>query len=166
MCWVEGTAGSDEYDSRPLRPPAAAAEFSKIFRRRGVDALGSPGALRRGEHRPGSHEYHVCTSAQEAHDEPIGLAFAGDQRVRARKLRDRDDPVDRLHEVREDARLVEADPASVEPAQLGRQVELRQARCFEKELERCQRWPILGSELGARLRTPVGFPRQSVATVC
>ena len=87
-----------------------------------IDALRPPAALRRREQRSGADEHDVRERAQQPHHELVVLALVGDERIRPLERRDRDDPVERLDEVRVDARRLEAELAGVERAQLVRQL--------------------------------------------
>ena len=64
------------------------------------------------------------------------IAFAADHAVRVAHGWDRDDAVERLHEVRDEQRLLEAEGAAVEPAERFRQVDHGEAVHLEEELER------------------------------
>ena len=74
------------------------------------DAAGPPAPLRRREQRPGADQHDVRERAQQAHHELVVVALVGDERVRPLELRDRDDPVERLDEVRVDARASKPSP--------------------------------------------------------
>jgi hypothetical protein len=64
----------------------------------------------------------------------IRFARVGDQTVRCLHRRQRDDTVERLDEVREQPLLRKAERAGIEPRELVRKLELREARRFPEQL--------------------------------
>ena len=109
----ERTATSGR-SGRPRRRP----ELGEGLCRRGVHLLRQPRPLRRGPQHPRADEHDVGERAQQAHHEVVGLAPGRDHVVRLRDRRDRDDAVERRHEVRDEPRLVEAERAAVQALEL------------------------------------------------
>src|SRR5581483_7578638 len=72
-----------------------------------------------GEERPRADEHDVRAGAQQREHEAVGLTAVADRRVGAGEIGHRDDAVERLDEVRDQARDAEAERAAVEALDLG-----------------------------------------------
>ena len=164
MGGVERGAGGDDDDEGLLRPAAAGSQLGQRSGRRRIRAIDPPRSLRRGEQRSRADDDGVRAGAHEGEDEAVGLAFVSDHRVRARQPRDGDDAVERLDEVRDDARLVEADRAAVELGELVGHVPPRQVLVLGEDAERLDhRVSVRNSE---RSDSSSSYrPRQTVVTV-
>src|SRR5436190_23887190 len=132
---VERGAARDDGDRGPLLLAEASPQLRERLAAGRKDALRPPTPLRRGEQRAAAEEDDIGERTQEAHDEAVVVALVRDERVRALDVRDRDDPVQCLHEVRVDARAVEAEPAVVAAAKRGGQLALRQIVLLPEELQ-------------------------------
>ena len=135
MRGVERAAGGDDGDERLLRPVAPRPQLGKRVRGRRIGAIDPPRSLRRREQRAGADEDGICARAQEGEDKTIGITLVSQERVRTRQPRHRDHTVERLDEVRDDTRLVEADRAAVERRKLRRNVPPRQVLVFGEDRE-------------------------------
>ena len=108
-----------------------------VFRGRGrKDPVWPPGPSWACAKHSGADEHGVRERAQQTHYEPIRVAVPGDELVRTRHRRNRDDAIDGRDEIGVHAVLGEPEIAVVESRELRRQRGLWEPVRFVQELER------------------------------
>ncbi len=126
MCRIDGAAPREDRHLRRLGPAELPAKLGVAVRSRWVDPLRPPRAAGRGAQHARADQDDVSECSKQAHQEAVRVAVRGDQVVRARNAGYRDHTVERGHEVRVEARLLEAEVAGVQAVELGRELDLGQ----------------------------------------
>ena len=119
----------------------APAQLGERRTRGGVGLFGRPEPTRRGVQGAGADHERLGAGAQEAHQEPVARAAAGDQLVRLAERRDRGHAVGGLNEVREGSRGLEPNRSAVVATELVGQLERGQAGRLVEQLERRRNEP-------------------------
>ena len=157
MSDVDVAASCEDGDLGCGRRSQALSELC-VFRGCGrKDPVWPPGPSWACAKHSGADEHGVRERAQQTHHEPIRVAVPGDELVRARHRRNRNDAVDRRDEIGVHAVLGEPQIAVVESRELLRQRRVQKPVLFVQELERHE-----GLGCGhAREGTRTGLRRQA-----
>ncbi len=132
---VERSAGSQDGNERLLGAAAHRAELGEGVRGFRIGAIDAPRSLRRRAERARADENGIRARAKEGEHELVRLALVRDDGMGPGKIRHSGDAVEGLDEVRDEARLVEAE-RTVEPRDLRRDVPARQVAVLSEDRKR------------------------------